>query len=78
MLERYNALIKTCNDIQYEALKELKSCGFVDVLQECKASGNFKKVNDLLAQMEDSPCKAYVKRKLELDGEKNEPINRVY
>ena len=67
MLEKYNKLIKEWNAKQQEALQELKDCGFVDVLQECKASGNFKKVNDLLKKMEDSPCKAYVKRRLKLD-----------
>ena len=71
MLEKYNQIIREYNALQVKAHEELKACGFVDVIHECKASGDFTKLNDLLKQMEDSQIKAYVKRKMKLDLEDN-------
>ena len=68
MLTKYNQLIKEWNSLQIQMNDELKACGFVAVINECRASGDNTKLIDLLKTMEDSPCKAYVKRKLELDS----------
>ena len=67
MFERYNKLVEDWHNLHSKMLIELKDCGFVDVLEECKASGDFSKANELLEQMADSPCKAYIKRKRKLD-----------
>jgi len=68
MLKKYNKLVKEWNELQHQMLVELKTCGFVEVLQEGKATGDYTKANALLDQMEDSPCKGHIKRKLKLDN----------
>jgi len=72
MLTKYNQLVKEWNSLRLQMQDELKACGFVDIINECSASGDYTKLTDLLKIMEDSPCKAYVKRKLNLD---NHPLN---
>jgi hypothetical protein len=65
MLEKYNQLVQESKELNKRMLRELEDCGFVAVIKECKAAGDYSRLKDLIDQMEDSVPKAYIKRKLE-------------
>jgi hypothetical protein len=61
---KYNQLVEEWHDKSQQMQDELQENGFIDVLDKCRASNDYTEVNALFKDMEDSPCKAYVKRRI--------------
>tara|TARA_R110000824_G_scaffold8450_4_gene38518 strand:+ start:13114 stop:13368 length:255 start_codon:yes stop_codon:yes gene_type:complete len=67
MLDGYNKLVDKWLAIEKEMREELVRCGFVDKLNKAREEEEFDEIIELIKSMEDSPSKAYVKRRLRQD-----------